>query len=172
MAKEICTLTRAAEGGSTLHLMGKCSHDNPQLLFLCHTLHQSQNIPLTKTVMQHIPTSLKFRVSLSAFDTMAISYCLSQCSHLRLLNLSSLYCTFLSSQCLSHLKAVLQANPQCQLDFGNVLDLRCDHFSADGESVQYCVCMCNALHIVIADCCDVWCSVCRKCSFVLMCPTM
>ena len=172
VAKEICTLTGAAEGGSTLHLMGKCSHDSPQFLFLCHTLHQSQNIPLTKTVMQHIPTSLKFRLSLSAFDTMAISYCLSQCSHLRLLNLSSLYCTFLSSQCLSHLKAVLQANPQCQLDFGDVLDLRCDHFSADGESVQYCVCMCNALHIVIADCCDVWCSVCRKCSFVLMCLTM
>ena len=28
--------------------------------------------------------------------------------------------------------------------------------------------VCNAVHIVIADCCDVWCSVCSKCSFVLM----
>ena len=166
VAKEICTLTGAAEGGSTSHLMGKCSHDNPQLLFLCHTLHQSQNAPLTKTVMQHIPSSIKFRLNLSAFDTMAISHCLNQCSHLRLLTVSyivrtllSAQCTLLSAQCLSHLKAVLQANPQCELDFGGRLDLSCDHFSADGGSVQYCVCVCNAVHIVIADCCDVWCSV-------------
>ena len=139
VAKEICTLTGAAEGGSTSHLMGECSHDNPQLLFLCHTLHQSQNVPLTKTVMQRIPTYLEFNLSFSAFDTMAISHCLSQCSHLRLLNLLFLSCTFLSSQCLSHLKAVLQANTQCQL--GGGLHLRCDHFSADGGSVQYCVCV-------------------------------
>ena len=137
VAKEICTLTGAAEGGSTSHLMGKCSDDNPQLLFLCHTLHQSQNVPLTKTVMQRIPTSLKFNLSLSVFDTLAISHCLSQCSHLRVLSL--LYCTLLSAQCLSHLKAVLQANPQCQLVGG--LSLFCDHFSADGGSVQYCVCV-------------------------------
>ena len=154
VAKEICTLTGAAEGGSTSHLMGECSQYNPQLLFLCHTLHQSQNVPLTKTVMQHIPASLKFSLSLSAFDTMAITHCLSQCSHLRLLFIDSF---LLSAQCLSHVKAVLQANPQCQLRGG--LSLRCDHFSADGGSVQYCVCVCNAVHIVIADCCDVWCSV-------------
>ena len=141
VAKEICTLTGAAEGGSASPLMGKCSHGNPQLLFLCHTLHQSQNVPLTKTVMQHVPTSLEFSLSLSAFDTMAISYCLSQCSHLRLLNLLSYGCTLLSSQCLSHLKAVLQANPQCQLDFGGTLHLSCDHLPADGGSVQYCVCV-------------------------------
>ena len=141
VAKEICTLTGAAEDGSTSHSMGECSHGNPQLLFLCHTLHQSQNVPLTKTVMQRIPTSLEFSLSLSAFDTMAISYCLSQCSHLRLLNLPFAYCTLLSAQCLSHLKAVLQANPQCQLDFRGGLHLSCDHFSAEGESVQYCVCV-------------------------------
>ena len=141
VAKEICTLTGAAEDGSTSHLMGECSHDNPQLLFLCHTLHQSQNAPLTQTVMQRIPASLKFSLSLSAFDTMAITHCLSQCSHLRLLTLQHYYCTLLSAQCLSHLKAVLQANPQCQLDFEGGLTLSCDHFSADGGSVQYCVCV-------------------------------
>ena len=144
VAKEICTLTGAAEGGSTSHLMGECSHDNPQLLFLCHTLHQSQNVPLTKTVMQRIPTSLKFSLFLSAFDTMAISHCLNQCSHLRslsVLNLLYPYCPLLSVQSLSHLKAVLQANPQCQLDFVHGLYLHCDHFSADGEFVQYCVCV-------------------------------
>ena len=154
VAKEISKHAEAAEVGSTTHLIGDCSHDNPQLLFLCHTLHQSQNVPLTKTVMQRIPTSLGFNLSLSAFDTMAISYCLSQCSHLRLLNLSSPYCTLLSSQCLSHLKAVLQANTQCQL--GDSLPLSCDHFSADGESVQYCVCV-MLYTLWIADSCDVWC---------------
>ena len=138
VAKEICTLTGAAEGDSASHLIGECSHDSPQLLFLCHTLHQSQNVPLTREVMQRIPTSLEFRLSLSAFDTMAISHCLSQCSHLRLLSIDS---TLLSAQCLSHLKAVLQANPRCQLNFGGVLHLICDHFSADSESVQYCACV-------------------------------
>ena len=167
MAKEVCSsLTGAVEGGTTSHSIRKCSNYNPQLLFLCHTLCESRNLPLTKEIMQHIPSSLEFRLNLSAFDTMAIAHCLSQCSHLRLLNPEAPYCILLSPQCLSHLTKVLQSNPQCQL--GDALDLSCDHFSAGGESacaVLYCVrvctctCVCNAVHIVIADCCDVWCSV-------------
>ena len=154
--------------GGTL-LVNECSNDNPQLLLLFHALCESRNLPLTKEIMQHIPSSLEFKLSLSAFDTMAIAHCLSQCSHLRLLNLSY-PCALLSPQCLSHLTEVLQSNPQCQL--GGTLRLSCDHFSAGGESacaVLYCVCVCvcvctctcvcNAVHIVIADCCDVWCSV-------------
>ena len=149
-----------------IRLVDRCSNNNPQLLFLFHALCESRNRPLTKEIMQHIPSSLEFRLSLSAFDTMAIAHCLSQCSHLRLLNLSHYSCTLLSPQCLSHLSEVLQSNPQCQL--GGGLHLRCDHFSAGGESacaVLYCVCVhtctcvCNAVHIVIADCCGVWCSV-------------
>ena len=169
VAKEVCSsLTGAAEGGSTSHSISKCSYYNPQLLFLCHTLCESRNQSLTKEIMQHIPSSLEFKLSLSAFDAMTIAHCLSQCSHLRLLNLPQYSCTLLSPQCLSHLNEVLQNNPQCQL--GGELSLRCDHFSAGGESacaVLYCVCVCaractcvcNAVHIVIADCCDVWCSV-------------
>ena len=137
-----------------IRLVDECSRDNPQLLFLFHALCESQNLPLTRQVMQHIPSSIKFILNLSAFDTMAISYCLNQCSHLRLLSIDYF---LLSAQCLPHLKAVLQANPQCQLVGGLILS--CDHFSADGGSVQHCVCVCNAVHIVIADCCDVWCSV-------------
>ena len=124
-----------------IRLVNECSSDSPQLLFLFHAICESQNLPLTREVMQHIPPSLTFRLNLSAFNTMAISYCLSQCPHLRVLKLPWYDCPLLSAQCLSHLKAVLQANPQCQLDFGGGLDLRCDHFSADGESVQYCVCV-------------------------------
>ena len=142
VAKEISTLTGAGKSGHTSRLMGKCSHDKPQLLFLCHTLYESKNLPLTKEVMQHIPFLLEFSLNLSAYDTMAISHCLSQCSHLRLLKLLYPLCKLLSAQCLSHLKAVLQANPQCQLGFegsmylcGSGLNLDCDHFSADGESV-------------------------------------
>ena len=124
-----------------IRLVDECSRDNPQLLFLFHALCESQNLPLTREIMQHIPSSIKFRLNLSAFDTMAISHCLNQCSHLRLLTLPYIDCTLLSAQCLSHLKAVLQANPQCELDFGGGLHLFCDHFSADGGSVQYCVCV-------------------------------
>ena len=152
-----------------IRLVDECSHANPQLLFLFHALCESQNLPLTKEVMQHIPSSLEFCLSLSAFDTMAIAHCLSQCSHLRQLYLPCPFiCILLSPQCLSHLNEVLQKNPQCQL--GGGLHLSCDHFSAGGESasaVLYCVCVCvftctcvcYAVHIVIADCCDVWCSV-------------
>ena len=151
-----------------IRLVDECSNDNPQLLFLFHALCESRNLPLTKEIMQHIPSSLAFGLSLSAFDTMAIAHCLSQCSHLRLLNLSHYSCTLLSPQCLTNLSEVLQSNPQCQL--GYRLGLSCDHFSAGGESacaVLYCVCVCvctcrcvcNAVHIVIADCFDVWCSV-------------
>ena len=136
VAKEICSiLTGTAQGGSTLPSMSKCSWDNPQLLFLCHTLYESQNLALTKEVMQHIPTSLEFALSLSAFDTMAISFCLSQCPHLRHLNLPYSSCTLLSAQCLSHLQSVLQSNPQCQLHCIGGLDLHCDHFSSAGESL-------------------------------------
>ena len=151
VAKEVCpSLTGAAEGGSTSHSIGKCSNDNPQLLFLCHALCESRNLPLTKEIMQHIPSSLEFKLSLSAFDTMAIAHCLSQCSHLRLLSLPYYSCTLLSPQCLSHLTEVLQRNPQCQL--GDELRLSCDHFSAGGESacaVLYCVCVCVYVHVCV-----------------------
>ena len=140
VAKEVCSsLTGAAEGGSTSHSISKCSNDNPQLLFLFHALCESRNYPLAKEIMQHIPSSLEFRLSLSASDTMAIAHCLSQCSHLRLLNIPH---SLLSPQCLSHLNEVLQRNPQCQIV--GTLRLRCDHFSAGGESacaVLYCVCV-------------------------------
>ena len=138
VAKEVCSsLTGAAEGGSTSHSIGRCSNDNPQLLFLCHTLYESRNLPLTKEIMEHIPSSLEFRLSLSAFDTMAIAHCLSHCSHLRLLNLTYL----LSPQCLSHTNKVLQSNPQCQL--GGEIHLSCDQFSAGGESA--CAVMCGVV---------------------------
>ena len=131
-----------------IRLVDECSNDNPQLLFLFHALCESRNLPLTKEIMQHIPSSLEFGLSLSAFDTMAIAHCLSQCSHLRQLNLS--YCTLLSSQCLSYLTEVLQRNPQCLL--GDVLHLSCDHFSAGGESacaVLYCACVCMHMYVCV-----------------------
>ena len=150
VAKEVCSsLTGAAEGGSTSHSIGKCSNDNPQLLFLFHALCESRNLPLTKEIMQHIPSSLEFGLNLSAFDTMAIAHCLSQCSHLRLLNLSY-PCTLLSPQCLSHLSEVLRSNAQCEL--GDTLDLSCDHFSAGGESacaVLYCACVCMYMYVCV-----------------------
>ena len=140
VAEQICsTLTGEAEEGNHSRLLDECSHDDPRLLFLFHALYESQNVDLTKRVMQSIPSSLKFYLSLSAFDTLAISYCLTQCSHLKQLDMPWDECILLSTRCLAHLKAVLQANPQCQL--GGSLSLSCDAFSADGESVQYCMCV-------------------------------
>ena len=150
VAKEVCSLLTGAAEGGTIHSISECSNYNPQLLFLFHALCESRNLPLTKVIMQHIPSSLEFKLNLSAFDTMAIAHCLSQCSHLRLLNLSYYSCTLLSPQCLSHLTEVLQNNPQCQL--GGGLDLSCDHFSAGGESacaVLYCVCVCMHMYVCV-----------------------
>ena len=149
VAKQLCS---AAESHGLLasflglfkggfRLVDNCNNANPQLLFLFHALCESHNLSLTREVMQHAPCSLKFTMNLSAFDTIAIAHCLCQSSRLKLLELPHSSCTLLSVQCLSHLKAVLQANPQCQLDFGDKLNLSCEHFSADGESVKYCVCV-------------------------------
>ena len=137
------------KGGT--RLVNECSNDNPQLLFLFHALCESQNLPLTKEIMQHIPSSLEFKLSLSAFDTKAIAHCLSQCSHLKLLNLSY-SCILLSPQCLFHLNEVLQNNPQCQL--GGTVDLSCDHFSASGEYACMCsaVCACVRNAVIHCDC--------------------
>ena len=134
-----CTPTAVGEIGCTSHWMGKCSRDNPTLLLLFHTLYESQNINLTKEVMQRITVSLEFCLTLSAFDMMAVAHCLRQCSHLRLLKLTPYLSTLLSAECLVHLKAVLQCNPQCQLDFAGRLELHCDNFTADGESVPFCM---------------------------------
>ena len=141
-----------------IRLVDMCSHGSPHLLFLFHTLFESQNTDLTKRVMQSIPSLLKLCLSLSAFDTMAIAYCLSQCSHLRQLNMPSYKCTILSTQCLTHLQAVLQANSRCQLNFGGSLHLSVDHFSADGESVQYFICvMLYTLRLLTTVMCGVVC---------------
>ena len=120
----------------------ECSNAKPHLLFIFHAFYESQNLPLTSEVTKQIRSALSFSLSLSAFDTMAIAYCLSQCSHLRRLYMPLYTYKCLSAQGLSHLKAVCQANPQCQLDFDGYLCLSCDHFSADGESAQYCMCVC------------------------------
>ena len=132
VAEQICsTPIGAAEVGRHSSLWGVCSHDDPHLLLLFHTLYESQNIGLTKTVVQSISSFLKFKLFLSAFDTQSIAYCLNHCSHLRHLDMPSFICILLSAQCLSHLMTVLQANPRCQLAR---LHLSCDTFSADGES--------------------------------------
>ena len=149
VAKEInSTLRGSAQDGSTLHSMANCSNNNPQLLFLCHALYESKNDLLTKEVMQCIPNSLQFLLSLSAFDMTAIAHCLSQCSHLRLLKLTPPDCTLSSPQCLPQLVKLLKCIPKCQLE--GSLTLSCDHFSANGEYVHGYVFMC--VHVCMHVC--------------------
>ena len=147
VAKHLCTSSikesrdESLIGGFLKWVLRKqkdvCSNEKPHLFFIFHALFESQNLALTSEVLKQIRSTLSFSLTLSAFDTMAMSYCLSQCSHLKQLNLDPRACTLLSTQCLSHFKAVLQANPQCQLQ--GELCLSSDHFTADGESVQYCI---------------------------------
>ena len=154
VAKQLCTssIKESRDGPlfyAFLNWVGQedtCSNEKPHLLFVFHAFYESQNLPLTSEVMKQIRSTLSFRLSLSAFDTMSIAYCLSQCSHLRQLYMSSHRCRLLSAQCMAHLKAVLQANSQCQLI--GTPPLYYDDFSSDGESVQYYM----YVHIVTADC--------------------
>ena len=145
VAKQLCTsslkesrdepLLEAFQNWIFREQKDECSNEKPHLLFIFHAFYESQNLPLTSEVMKQIRSKLSFHLSLSAFDIMSIAYCLSQCSHLRQLDMPF---DFISIQCVAHLKAVLQANPQCQLPR---LVVSCDAFSADGESVQYCMCV-------------------------------
>ena len=112
----------------------ECSNEKPHLLFIFHALYESQNLPLTSEVMKQIRSTLSFDLTLSAFDTKAVSYCLSLCSHLRQLHI---FHTLRFAQCRSHLMAVIQANSLI-----DVLTLSFDDFSADGESVQYILYAC------------------------------
>lgn len=133
VAEQICcAITGATESGSIPYLRDTCTDANPQLLHAFYSLHESQNMTLTKRAMEYIPKSLTFAVKwLTSFDTMVISRCLCQCSHLTKLDPG----TLLSADCLSHIKAVFDANKKCQLGGGLYLD--CDKFTLKGESVYY-----------------------------------
>ena len=69
-------------------LPSECDMCDPSLLYVFHTLFESQNEYLTQSIVQHLKHSLSFGMYLGPFDIMAVSYCLTKCSHLQGLELT------------------------------------------------------------------------------------
>ena len=105
-------------------LPSKCTNDDPHLLYLFHSLYESQNSDLTQNIVQHLSHSLYFELHLTPHDTLAIAHCLSKCTHLRVL-----YCFARHSSSLPHVFSILQANVHLQY-----IRLMVDHFSSAGET--------------------------------------
>ena len=109
----------------SLSLPSQCANDDPHLLYLFHSLYESQNSDLAQNVVQQLSQSLVFHLHLTPHDTLAIAHCLSKCTHLRELS----YGSFLNSSSLPHVFSILQANVHLQY-----LELGVNHLSSAGET--------------------------------------
>ena len=109
----------------SLSLPSECNYDDPHLLYLFHSLYESQNSDLTQNIVQHLSQSLSFDLYLTPHDTLAIAHCLSKCTHLRKLECEK----FLDPSSLPHVFSILQANVHLQY-----LHLKVDHLSSAGET--------------------------------------
>ena len=67
--------------GTTLQLPDESDLRNPQLLFLLHALHESQNETIICETLKHLNSSLTFN-DLGSFDVMVVLNCLAHCTHL------------------------------------------------------------------------------------------
>ena len=111
----------------SLSLPSWCSNYDPHLLYLFHSLYESQNSVLTQNIVQHLNQSLSFYIHLTPHDTLVIAHCLSKCTHLRKLEFS--YSDNLSPPSLPHAFSILKANVHLQ-----DLHLYVDHLSSAGET--------------------------------------
>ena len=111
---------------SSLHLLshqGRCTHWNPHLLFLCHSLYESQNSFVTENILKHLSNSLTFDLSLTSHDLLALRYTLGRCIHLRRLDFSSR-----EIPSLSEIFPILTSNRSLEY-----LQLRVENLSSEGE---------------------------------------
>ena len=118
---------RSLFSSHSLSLLSGCNNSNPHLLYLFHSLYESQNSDLTQNIVQHLNQSLSFYLHLTPHDTLAIAHCLSKCTHLRALQLTPL--GYLNSSSLPHVFSILQANVHLQY-----LRLMVHHLSSAGET--------------------------------------
>ena len=108
----------------------KCTYDDPHLLYLFHSLYESQNSDLTQNIVQQLNQSLDFNLNLTPHDTLAIAHCLSKCTHLRTLRfLDHMFPGYLTPSSLPHVFSILQANVHLQY-----LHLEVDDLSSAGET--------------------------------------
>ena len=147
---------RSLFSSHSLSFPSECTYTDPHLLYLFHSLYESQNSDLTQNIVHHLSQSLFFFLHLTPHDTLAISHCLSKCTHLREVQ----YWEYLNPSSLPHVFSILQANVHLQH-----LHLCVDHLSSAGETScsvgELFVClyysMSNALFHM---CTNVFCSVC------------
>ena len=140
-----------------------CSNDNPHLLYIFHSLHESQNSDLAQNIVQQLNQSLVFHLHLTPHDFFAIAFCLSKCTHLR-----ELIFFQVTSSSSPHLFAILKAN--CLLQS---LTLNVHHMSSPGELCYHSV-VCDTQFSTVP--CfiqgTVQCSTCVLCIFLMYCCTM
>ena len=104
---------RSLFSSQSLSLPSACSNDNPHLLYLFYFLYESQNSQLAQNIAQHLNQSLEFVLFLMSHDALAISYCLSKCTHLKDLTFRSLS-HYLDPSSLPHVLTILKANAHLQ----------------------------------------------------------
>ena len=110
-------------------LPAKCDSDNPYLLYVFHALFESQNESLTQSLVTQLNSCLTFELSLTPFDTMVLSHCLTKCNHLTELHMpTNIYPYSLSPTSFHHVCSVVQCNPLLES-----LSLDVDQFSTEGE---------------------------------------
>ena len=127
------------DSSQSLSLPSECSNDNPHLLYLFHFLYESQNSQLAQNIAQHLNQSLEFALFLTSHDALAISYCLSKCTHLKDLTFRSLP-HYLDPSSLPHVLTILKANAHLQS-----LRLRLTYLSATSECM-FIVYICSFMH--------------------------
>ena len=108
-------------------LPSECDTANPYLLYVFHTLFESQNESLTQSIVTQLNGCLTFSLYLTPFDTMALCHCLTKCKHLTELHTSGPL-HFLSPTSFHHVCSVVSSNHLLQS-----LSLHVDQFSTEGE---------------------------------------
>ena len=140
-----------------------CGNNDPHLLYIFHSLYESQNSDLAQNIVQQLNQSLEFHLHLTPHDFFAIVFCLSKCAHLRRL----VFFEQVTSSFLPHLFAILKAN--CLLQS---LDLHVDHLPSPGELCYHSV-VCDTQFSRVP--CfiqgTVQCSTCVLCIFLMYCCT-
>ena len=139
-------------------LPSRCDNDDPHLLYIFHSLYESQNSDLAQNIVQQLNQSLEFILHLTPHDFFAIAFCLSKCTHLRELA----FYNWVSPSSLPHLFAILKAN--CLLQF---LVLLVHHLSSPGElSYHSVVCDTQFSRVPCFIQGTVQCSTCVLCTYM------
>ena len=99
-----------ATGGD---LPSECNTATPYLLYVFHTLFESQNESLILSIVTELNSCLTFDLYLTPFDTLALCHCLTKCNHLTELLIPE-YLHSLSFTSFHHVCSVVSSYPLLQ----------------------------------------------------------